>query len=261
MTDHTCSETDHASAVAARYGFFDWNTLWKPNEKKRTNPLILFAGDVLSIPAKKLATFSGLAVDTKHVFEVPRYKLLLRVRVFKADFTPIKDTDYELKVDGLAEPFTGQTKNGLVEHEIPLRAVDAELTVRVKAEDTDPPPPKTEGEGGEGAQPAGGDKKTAVRGDVPVHWDVKIGRLDPIQEKAPDDECTPGVQQRLNNVAMNAGAVNGEKTEKTKAAIQAFQELYKIEVAEPQKGKAEATTQKTLHDVHEGPNPPQPPKS
>ena len=252
MTDHTCSETDHASSVATRYGFFNWETFWKPNDKKRKNPVILFNADVLSVPKKKLAEFKGKGVDIRHVFEVPRYKLLLRVRIYKADITPIKDADYELKVDGVAKPFTGKTKAGLLEHEIPYKSVDAELTVRVKAEDTDPPPPKT------GPKPK---PKTGVRGDAPVTWQLKIGRLDPVQEKAPDDECTSGVQQRLNNLAINAGAVNGEKTEKTKAAVKAFQVMYKLAVSKPQEGTAEATTQKTLADVHEGPTPPPPPKS
>jgi hypothetical protein len=58
---------------------------------------------------------------------------------------------------------------------------------------------------------------------------LSIGRLDPIHGNAPDAECTAGVQQRLNNLGFDAGAVDGICGPRTRSAIKRFQDKFKID--------------------------------
>ena len=53
-------------------------------------------------------------------------------------------------------------------------------------------------------------------------YPVRIGHLNPI-------DTIPGVQQRLNNLGMNAGAEDGEMNDSLKAALIAFQKKYQMQ--------------------------------
>ncbi len=170
----------------------------------------------------------------------------------------IEDSDYELKLDKVGKPFTGKTKNGLIEHEIPANAETGVLTVRVKAGDTDPPPKPPPG-GDEKKDPPKPKEPAPVRGDVPVTWTLHIGRLDPIREKAPDDACVEGMQQRLNNLCLNTGIVDGVLGVRTKAALAVFQDMYHVGTEAEGKGNSGKNTQEKMYAVHDGPNPPPPP--
>jgi hypothetical protein len=135
---------------------------------------------------------------------------MLRLRILKDDFTPLKKAPYELKI-GAGAVLQGKTDdNGGLEHEIPNDAAVAVLTVKAKAADTDtaPPPPAKNP-----PEPA------PLRGDVPITWNLKIGALNPIREEAPDKMCISGVQQRLNNLNMNTGPIDGILGANTKAAV------------------------------------------
>jgi peptidoglycan hydrolase-like protein with peptidoglycan-binding domain len=65
------------------------------------------------------------------------------------------------------------------------------------------------------------------------------------------------VQQRLNNLNMNTGPIDGILGPNTKAAIKAFQDLFQIKKSKDGEGIPDADqTQDTLWKVHDGPNPP-----
>lgn len=265
--EHKCENNDHISKVAKQHRFKSWKTIWNENkdfQKKRQDPNVLFkgdkkaAGDVLKLPdldkRKDLKT-----LDSLYAWTIFRTKLMLRLRILKDDFSPVKDAEYELKVPGREQPYTGKTNaDGKIEHElVALDSQSATLTVRVKPEDADPPPA---GGGGGGEAPALVGPQP-VRSEVPVTWELKIGALNPIKEQAPDEQCVSGVQQRLNNLNMNAGPVDGKLGANAKAAIKAFQELYQIPVDEAQKGIPDKDkTQAKLYEVHDAPGPvPKPP--
>lgn len=262
MAKYNCKENDHIAKVAAAKDFYNWKTLWNANQGLgRANPDILYGGDQMQVPDKKVKEFS-CKTDLRHVFKVPRCKLFLRVRILKEDFTPVQRAAYELEfhdnsklglrtkrtflgkvkrftADDEQLPLKGETDdNGQIERQIPIYLETAVLTVRVKAEDTDR---------------SGAKKPKGVRGSVPIMWNLQVGRLDPIKEEAPDKDCRPGVQQRLNNLAINAGEIDGTLNPQ---AVAVFQKLYKIAETEGQPG---TNTQGKLYDVHDGPSPVLPP--
>ena len=265
--EHICKNNEHIGNLAAKYDFFDWNTLWDTNQNlKRANPTVLykarFGGDIVKYPEKEEKK-ETCQVDKEHVFQVPTYKMWLRLRILNEAFAPIKDTNYELEVENVEKPFKGKTKGGLIEHEIPVNASKATLALLLKAEDTDPPPPPPPDNEGSDTKPAPAKPKKPqpVRGDVPITWKLKIGKLNPIDEKAPNDRCVSGFQQRMNNLALNSGPVDGILGPNTKAAIKAFQDLYQIKTQKGYEGIPDGRTHGKLVAVHDGPNPvPQPPK-
>jgi hypothetical protein len=263
--EHVCKDNEHTAKLAAQNDFFDWNTLWKANTAlKRDNPNVLYktkaGGDKVQIPEKKEKKENCDAGPPDnppvHTFKVPTYKMWLRLRILKDDFSPIEDSPYELKVQGVDKPFKNKTKKELIEHEIPIDSTDAELILRVKAEATDKPK-----SGGDEAEPDKPKEPQPVRGEVPITWKLQIGKLNPIKEKAPDSRCISGVQQRLNNLALNSGPVDGKLGPNTRAAIKAFQDLYQIKLSKGDEGKPHRATQDKLYDVHDGPSPvPKPPE-
>jgi hypothetical protein len=246
-TQHRADDTDHISKIAAQHGFSDWQTVWNENgtlKSKRKNPNLLFKGDRLSkgdlvkIPDPAQGTDSGQTGSTI-TFELVGQALFLRMRILKDDFTALKDADYELVVTGVPAPFTGKTDgNGQVEVEIPRTAQAGILKIRV-------PFAQSESAGSSGA-PAGGTQQ----GDVPVVWNLQIGAMNPIMEKAPDDPCISGVQQRLNNLGLNTGPIDGIKGPNTTAAIKAFQGLFGLS----ESGNADPSTQHKLSEVHDKPD-------
>src|SRR6266545_2140178 len=252
---HPIKVNDHISKLARQYGFNDWKKLWDANgklKKKRSNPNILFKTDrsntsppeILEIPLptdKK----EKKGTEVHWVFNLVGQKLFLRLRILKDDFKAIQNADYTLKVDGTAAPPEKKGKtdgNGQIEMEIPADAQNGELTVRIKAEDS------------ETEAPAGDDPNSdpnTRRGDVPITWALKIGALNPIQEKAPDKWCISGVQQRLNNLAFNTGPVDGILGSNTRAAVRAFKSLYQVGSKDDKPGDE---TQSKLFDVHDKPD-------
>ncbi|MCB9897646.1 MAG: peptidoglycan-binding protein [Planctomycetes bacterium] len=225
-------EGDHIVRIAVEHGFKSWETIWKANKslesaKGRKNPLVLFHGDKswaadeLTLPSKAAEPVKQ-ATDDHVKFVVPMPKLCLRLRVLGEDFTPVKDAPFELVIEG-GETHTGKTdadgrvlvaKDGAqVDPEVPPTATTARLSIGVE--------PK---------KPSGGADDGGLAGPTPVSFELKLGRLDPIMEKAPTDRCTAGVQQRLNNLRLNAGPVDGLMGANTRAAIEAFQSLFQLEV-------------------------------
>ncbi|HEU4436935.1 MAG TPA: peptidoglycan-binding domain-containing protein [candidate division Zixibacteria bacterium] len=246
-TQHRCANEDHISKIAAQHGFADWKTVWDANgdlKSKRKNPNLLFKGDklnkgdIVKIPDPKAGSDSGSTGSTLS-FELVGQTLFLRMRILKDDFTALPNAEYELLIDGVAAPFKGKTDgNGQIEVEVPRATQAGILKLRV-------PFPLSESAGSTGA-PAG----DAQQGEVPVVWNLQIGAMNPILEKAPDGPCISGVQQRLNNLGLNTGPIDGIKGPNTTAAIKAFQKLFGLS----ESGNADSATQQKMEEVHDKPD-------
>jgi hypothetical protein len=271
--NHRCQGSDHISKLTADAGFQDWQTIWNANptlQQRRANPNILFkgdrysAGDTVRIPDSESRIETG-GTGSHHPFVVEDNRLFLRIRILKDDFTAVTNASYTLTVDGAPAPFEGQTDaNGQLEHEIPRTAQSGQLVVRVPGDQTDAasPPPAADASAPPSPPPPPG--SPPLRGPVPVSWNLQIGALNPIMENAPDRWCISGVQQRLNNLALNTGPIDGIKGPNTEAAIREFQRIFGLDVD----GKpGQLQTQPKLQEVHDrpdsvlGPMPPPPPAS
>ncbi len=267
ICDHLCK-----IAVEAKQ---DPDKLWQANGdlqkiRKRKNPLILYTGveglstrrfpDSLVIPREEKKVKAQLNKINPHV-KPAAIELFLRLRILKEDFQPVADnTKYFLTVwdakgkswDQPGEAWTPPAKlvlpplkNGLIEVKIPPTAQKAELVLRLKAKDADhtpPPDPK---------KPAPPPDK-ANHGDVPVKWELKIGALNPVMELGPNEDCISGVQQRLNNLGFDSGAIDGIRGSVTTAAVKAFQTLFKLKV-DGIPGQKE--TQPKIQEVYDTANP------
>ena len=267
--NHVCKQNDHIVRIEKKYGIH-WKTIWddpaNASLKADRDPTILFkggtrafGGDVITIPAKVQAPES-VPLDQEHTFEIPTDKLFLRLRILKDNYSPLADAPYELDtgrmVDGAPKPYTGKTDaDGKIEHQLEdVNLETALLTVRVAPEDAEPASGSGDGGTLQGNPP--------IRGEVPVTWKLQIGALNPILKQAPDDECVSGVQQRLNNLNLDTGPVDGILGPNTRAAVRAFQKMYDIKKAKAEEGKPDpGKTQQTLYDVHENPATPPTPKN
>jgi len=278
MAKHHVQDCDHAAKLAIEYNYRTTEKLWEENKsalkaKKRSDPNILFHGDKsatgdpdeLTVPLLAKVQKNG-EVDKKHLFKVGQAPLMLRLRIVQNDLSPAKDAPYVLKINGIVKEFTGKTDaNGQIEIEVPdylkkrdiAYAKSATLVVRVKAAATDgpsaaPPPPPPEG----APAPVVIKPKPVVRGDIPCAWTLQIGRLDPVCEIAPNADCLSGVQQRLNNLNINAGPVDGLASPNTRAAIKLFKTLYKLPMTATDEGDPTAAMQEKLKAVHDSDAPP-----
>ncbi len=262
-TRHVCKQNDHISKVADQYGYRNWQTVWDANKDRlsRSSPNTLYKGrtragngDYLDIPDPSTLPASG-GVDAHHPFTVGTDTLQLRVRVFKDDMTPLKNAPYELRVAGIPTTYTGNTTDeGLIEHELRAGSATAVLTVQMSAEDSD----ATASTSGAPASTTPASTPAPRRGAVPVTWHLEIGGLNPIKESAPDEFCISGVQQRMNNIGLNTGPIDGLLGPNTRAAIGAFQRMYGL-LGQPgvEEGVPDVSqTQTKLYDFHDGPTPP-----
>jgi len=266
---HVCRKNDHIAKIAKKYGFH-WKTIWddpaNASLKEERDPNLLykggsrmFGGDIITIPDKAQQP-KKVALDQEHPHETPADKLFLRLRIVKDDYSPLKDADYELdlgrEVDGEPKPYTGKTdSDGKIEQELEDVTVEtATLTIRVKPEDSDPPSDSEDENAVVGKPP--------VRGEVPVTWHLQIGALNPILKKAPNEQCVSGVQQRLNNLNLNTGPIDGILGPNTKAAVKTFQKMYEVKKADAEEGVPDpGKTQDFLQKIHDKPEPPPQPKA
>lgn len=283
MAKHTVSANDHSAKLTIEYNYREPQKLWEENkkhlkDKKRSDPLVLFNGDKsvsgsadeIKVPDPKQVAKNG-SIDAKHKYKLGTCKLMLRLRVINNDMSPAKDAEYWLKIQGHPTELTGKTgSNGHIEVEIPnyftkrdtAYATTADLVVRVKAAQTDGPSADSSGGGGSGGSGGSGGTppavkpKPEVRGDVVSHWTLQIGRLNPINEIAPNVDCISGVQQRLNNLNINTGPVDGILGPNTRSAIKFFKALYKIPMTTSDEGNSTAAFQDKLQAVHDSETPP-----
>lgn len=243
---HQTENSDHVAKIARDFGLADWQTLWNSNSSlrsRRANPNVLFKGDrvakgdVVEVP-NPFEKLIAKATGSSHKFQTKDPRIFLRLRILKDDFTPIKGAAFALNVDGVDLPAGKTDGNGQIEVEVAQTAQKATLTVRVPAAATDTA----------SSSPPPGSK--ALRGDVPVTWNLQIGALNPILESAPTTLCASGCQQRFNNLGLNTGPVDGLIGPNTRSAIAAFCKIFNL------KSQTEPTgeVQRKLKQVHDDPD-------
>lgn len=140
---HTIQQAEHLSNIAAKYGFYDYLTIWDHPDnadlkKKRGNPHALLPGDVLQIP-DKVEKNASCGTAKRHTFKIKRSPLKLRLVLRDFDNEPMADTDCELEIEGSRIPLKTDG-DGLVETEVPPTAesgvlyvpsLDMEVAVRI----------------------------------------------------------------------------------------------------------------------------------
>lgn len=212
-TQHKVRSGECLSSIAARYGFSDYKTIYDHPDnaglkKKRPNPNILHPGDVLAIPDKE-EKIVDCATGKVHRFTVksPTKKLHLKLQDQLGEALSFES--YVLIVGGTGQVIEGDTDgDGVLEEEVPVGAETAELTV-------------------------GG-----------LRWNLRIGDLNPIDET--DDDGVTGIQQRLKNLGIDPGPIDGILGPKTISAICVFEGLHGLEIT----GACEGPTLAKLKAVH-----------
>jgi len=214
---HTVEQGEHLSAIAARYGFFDYRTIWDdPHNaalvKKRKDPDVLFPGDQVYIP-DKLAKEEMRATGAVHVFVVQRPALTLRLVIVDTYERPVPDAQCELTIDGVVETVTTSAE-GRIEQKIPIDAKEGVIVVK--------------------------DPRSRIN-ELPVHF--RIGHLDPVEEMA-------GQQARLNNLGYFAGPLESNSDEENQGLFASAVEEFQCEHGLTVDGKCGPKTQAKLREAH-----------
>ena len=189
MPDHKVQQGECLTQIAARYGFRNFRTVYDDprNEKLRKirpDPNLLFPGDVVFIPEKKLKTVS-VSTEQKHRFQIPAPSRVLRLVLEDLDGNTMASEPYDLDIEG--EVVSGVTgPDGLIERAIPMNAVNGVLTTKRYT------------------------------------WPLTVAHLNPVND-AQDDGIT-GIQARLRNMGYDPGKIDGIAGPRTEEAVRAFQE-------------------------------------
>jgi N-acetylmuramoyl-L-alanine amidase len=195
MKTHKVQKGDCMSSLAEEYGLHDPQLIYSHTDNaalktKRTNPNVLYKGDVVKVPDKEPGKDSG-GDSKKHRFKAKGLVTHLRFLVEDFDGTAIGNKRYKLEVGG--ESFEDTTGgDGLVEQMVSASATEGKLTIWLD------------------------DEKTRA-----IMWPLEIGNLDPHEEIS-------GVQARLNNLGFNSGPVDGINGKLTKAAVKDFNAKHSI---------------------------------
>jgi hypothetical protein len=121
---------DCISSIASEHGFF-WETIWNhPNnaqlKKLRKDPNILFPGDVVFIPDKRLKEVQR-PTGHMHRFKLKNAPAKFRLQLFEGE-VPRANQAYELTVNG--KKFPGKTDaKGVLNQSIPPDATEGELII------------------------------------------------------------------------------------------------------------------------------------
>ena len=185
MPMYTVQEGDHLSAIAEKFGFRDFKTIWDDPQnadlkQSRTDAHILNPGDQLFIPdkqQKKAPASTGKAT----YFQVPAQSLELRLVLKDFDEQPAPGLACELEVEGAVQKLVSDD-SGMIKAKIPRKAQTGTLRIP----------------------------------DLDLEMPLKIGHLDP-----PDQDH--GWQARLINLGFYDGAVGSTDQERLGYAIEEFQ--------------------------------------
>lgn len=128
--NHTVKRGDCIYSIAFENGFFP-DTIWNhPQNKelkaKRKDPNVLFPGDVVFVPDKRIKEVSK-ATDQQHRFRVKNVPAKFRLQLLKDD-QPRANEPYVLNVDGAIKEGTTMS-DGVVEEYISPNAEHAKLTI------------------------------------------------------------------------------------------------------------------------------------
>ena len=126
---HIVEPGDCMASIGEQYGFH-WETLWDLAEnadlkKNRKNPNVLFEGDEVTIPDKRLREESK-PTEAKHRFVRKAVPEKLWIKLVDADHNPRANLDYIIVIDG--DSRRGQTDgNGELVERIPPSAREGKL--------------------------------------------------------------------------------------------------------------------------------------
>jgi len=139
MPNHNVVQGDCFLSIAENYGFF-WETLWNhPNnaelKTKREDPTILYPGDVVFVPVKRLKEVKE-STDQVHKYRMKNVPAKFHIRLLNDDDSPRANLNYVLEIDG--QEFTGTTDgNGAISISIPPKAKNGKLVLTDEDEEYD----------------------------------------------------------------------------------------------------------------------------
>ncbi len=194
---YTVKQGDTLLSIAHAHGFRSWEAIWKDAgndalRKKRTDPQVLAAGDVLVIP-DKLGKSVKVATLKKHTFTAKSLKAYFRTSLVDEAGKPLANKRFTLSIGDKKR--TGSTdEKGVVELEIPPKAADGTLEVDLGD--------------------SSGKKLT---------FHLRLGHLDPIEKVS-------GVKARLTNLGFTCGSVDDALNAETVTALRNFQIVHRLEV-------------------------------
>src|SRR4051794_20435062 len=130
--DHNVEQGDCLASIAHQYGFADWRTIYNDDlndalRQSRNDPNVLFPGDRVAIPDKKVRVEIGQTTMV-HTYRIVRKPTRLRLVVRDVDGTVLGGKRYRLVVDGVANEGT-LPDNGMLDRLIPPDASHGELAV------------------------------------------------------------------------------------------------------------------------------------
>lgn len=126
MTVHKVELGECLATIAKHYHFPRWQTIYEAPEnesfrQKRPNPNVIYEGDEITIPDKRLKDESG-ETEKKHRHKVKRSKWMFRVEIRDEAHKGLEGVPYELRIEGMA-PIKKKTGiNGLIKTPIPAEA-------------------------------------------------------------------------------------------------------------------------------------------
>jgi N-acetylmuramoyl-L-alanine amidase len=189
MPSHIVEQGECLTGIAALYGFRNFRTIYDHpgNTALRTarpDPNLLFPGDTVFIPEK---THKEASVPTtkRHRFQISAPRRLLRIVLEGLDGRTLAGEPYELDIEGaVTQGVTGA--DGLIEHAIPLDAVNGTLTT------------------------------------ARYSWPLSVAHLNPLTET--HDSGIAAIQARLRNMGYDPGPIDGINGPRTIDAVKTFQE-------------------------------------
>ena len=215
---YTVQQGDCLSSIAQTWGFSDYKPIYFASEnaafrEKRPNPNIIFPGDILFIPDRRINE-RPCSTDQLHRFVAPQPGVYLRLCLKDDLHQPYRNSKYRLRVD--FDDYEGRSDgNGMVEQRIPATAAEGEITIF----------------------PADGDDS-----DAGYTFTLNLGHLDPIDE-------TSGVDARLINLGFGPpdAESDGLSDDARIEALQAFQDRFGLEVT----GEVDEATRRKLKELHD----------
>jgi N-acetylmuramoyl-L-alanine amidase len=210
---HTFVFGDSILSLAEDSGHF-WETIWNASENAelrelRDNPETLAPGDKIYVPE---IVPSERAADTakRHTFRRKGVPARIALQLQVQNGPKFAGIVYELLIGG--KTHSGKTDGeGRIDHWLPTNEKKGTLTFWPE----EPGYPKE------------------------IKMEIEINHLAPA-------DTVQGLQRRLCNLGYDCGGEDGTVGEKTKAAIEAFQEAQGVDVT----GVADAATFSKMEDVH-----------
>jgi LysM repeat protein len=197
-TDYTVKQGDYLSKIAKEFGFSDYLTIWNHPDNselksKRKNPNVLYPGDKLVIPDRKLRE-EDRVTDRRHIFTKKETSLRLRLVLEDMYEKPIANAQCLLTIEGDSRRITTDGQGKIDE---PLRPGTTSATLIIQ------------------------DARQTHLNFVEIP--IKIGHLDPIEELS-------GQRARLKNLGYFPGKADDRNDPAFMTAVERFQAEHRLTV-------------------------------